>query len=159
MLQKVFELLDQAVVKMNRENDTDGLSRIPRFYIKVLGQTALLEANLGIPLLMTSDVDAYSDFVWIVRQHFCQLLREEGYHFDELSNDIWMPKETQYRQVFFGQCFDGFIAAPEYVLLSKAKMAPQKNKNLIVEYLSSGPSVLFLDLANTYQINLESFLK
>jgi len=78
--------------------------------------------------------------------------------FDELSNEIWMPEETKYISIYKGQSVDGYYAEPEYVLLSKALKAPEKNKNLIIQYISIGPSQLFLDLCSKYQVNLEVFL-
>jgi ribosomal protein L17 len=44
-------------------------------------------------------------------------------------------------------------------LISKAKKAPIKNKNLIIEYIGNKPSKLFFDLAKKYEVRLEDFLK
>ena len=158
MLQRVFTILDQEITELNVRSRAEGMTEIPRFYIKVVGQTALLEAQMGLPLFATVDVDAYANFVWLARECFCRVLEREGRHFDELSDQIWMPPETQYRLMIQGVSFDGYLAEPEYVLISKALKAPKKNGPLIRDYLALRPSPLFFALAETYKLNLEQFL-
>lgn len=159
MLHRLFEALDREVADIDQRNRADGLPGIPRFYIRVLGQAALLEANIGIPLIATIDVDAYLSCNWLVRERFCALLQAEGRTFDELSPEIWMPPDTRYRLLFAGVFCEGAIAEPEYVLVSKALKAPVKNRAIIQAYLAKGPAQLFLELAQRYAIDLESFVR
>jgi hypothetical protein len=158
MLFKIFEKLDQEIMKLNVEFRAEGSSEIPKFQIKILGQSALIESNIALALNSTIDIDAYADFIWVAREKFCEILKENNLVFDELSNEIWMPDETKYISLYEGQFVNGFYAEPEYVLLSKALKAPEKNKNLIVQYISIGPTQIFLDLCKKYHVNLEDFL-
>ncbi len=77
---------------------------------------------------------------------------------DPLGNEVWMPDETKFVEKFVGSYVRVLVALPEYILLSKALKAPVKNKKLIRDYLALGPSQIFLDLANKYEIDLEQFL-
>jgi hypothetical protein len=61
--------------------------------------------------------------------------------------------------LFLGQYVEALLARPEYVLISKALKARDKNRNLIIEYLAKSPSELFLGLAQKYQVDLEWFLR
>ena len=158
MLFKIFEKLDQEIMNLNEEFRAEGSSEIPKFHIKILGQSALIESNIALALNSTIDIDAYADFIWVAREKFCEILKENNLVFDELSNEIWMPDETKYISLYEGQFVNGFYAEPEYVLLSKALKAPEKNKNLIVQYISIGPTQIFLDLCKKYHVNLEDFL-
>ena len=144
---------------MNRELREEGALEIPRFFIKILGQTALIEARLDLTLFATLYIDAYANFNSYAKTLFSKLLEKHGLFYDELSNEIWMPVETEYKLIFKGETFDGFLAKPEFVLLSKLLKAPDKNRNIIIEYLSKGPADLFMSLCKHYEINLKEFLK
>jgi hypothetical protein len=50
------------------------------------------------------------------------------------------------------------LAEPEAVLVSKALKAPAKNRQLLVEYLASGPSDRFMKLVAKHTVDLEQFL-
>jgi hypothetical protein len=158
MLTKTFALLDQWVSRENEERRREGSLGISRFEIKVLGQSALIEAKVNLDLYATKDVDAYTDGPYVVKVHFDKLLQKKGKYLDFLSDEIWMPKETRYQSIFAGKNFKGMIAIAEFVLISKALKAPDKNKFVIAEYLAKGPSKLFYDLANQYKVNLEEFV-
>jgi hypothetical protein len=158
MLREVAEKLDDWVAVRNREAQEEGLPRFPPTTIKVLGQTALLEAGVALSLAATNDVDAYADYPHAVEVEFRRLLAAEGRELDPLGHEVWMPPETQYEEFFKGRFVRVLLAEPEAILLSKALKAPAKNRPLIVEYLASGASERFLELAQAYQLDLEQFL-
>ncbi len=158
-LLKIFQKLDEKVTKVNREFREDSSPEIPRFYIKILGQTALIEAHLGLNLFATIDVDAYANFNWLAKTLFADLLLQHHLVFDELSSEIWMPEETEYVHIFRGDNFDGYIAQHEYVLISKLLKAPEKNLNIIIEYIAKKPSDLFFKMCQKYKIDLKELLK
>lgn len=126
--------------------------------IRLLGQMALLEADLPLTLVATHDFDVYADFDWAVRKEFEALLAKRGRVLDPLGDEVWMPAETQYDLVFEGRWIRGFVAQPDFVFLSKAMKAPEKNRALIVEVLATGASPRFLELAERYSLDLEQFL-
>jgi hypothetical protein len=104
------------------------------------------------------DVDAYANFVWPAREKFCDILKKNHLIYDTLSNEIWMPEETRYVHLYKGYVVDGYYAESEYVLLSKVAKAPEKNRNLILQYIAKGPSQLFLALCEKYKIDLNEVL-
>ncbi len=159
MIVKVFKKLDKWAVQTNSEALKNGWPTIKPFYIKVLGQTALIETNLDLDLTATMDVDVYADYHNSVKVEFEKLLSLEGKFLDQDSEKIWMPKETEYKQIFKGHLLTGFLAKSEYVLISKALKAHKKNQSLIVEYLAKGPSKLFLQLADKHKVSLKDFTK
>ena len=159
MIIKIFKTLDSWTVNANKEAVSNSWPAIAPFYIKVLGQTALLEAKIELNITATMDVDVYANYQHPVKNEFERLLREQGRCLDPDSEKIWMPTETEYVQIFTGRLLTGFIAKNEYVLISKALKAPKKNNSLIVEYIAKGPSKLFMQLANKYKLDLKEFIK
>jgi len=158
LLLKIFQQLDLEIIDLNLQLQAEGSREIPKFYVKIVGQSALLEANTGLVLNATMDIDAYANFVWVAREMFCNILNQNHLVYDDLSNEIWMPEETKYVHLYNGYVVDSYYAEPEYVLLSKIVKAPQKNKNLIVQYLAKGPSKLFLLLCKKYNVDLKGVL-
>jgi hypothetical protein len=51
------------------------------------------------------------------------------------------------------------VAEPEFVMLSKAKMAIDKNRTLLLDYISSEPNDAFFSLCEKYKVDLTSILK
>jgi hypothetical protein len=124
----------------------------------VLGQAALFNADLGLTLTVTQDLDAYADYDWAVQQELARLLAKEGKVLDPHGHEIWMPRETQYAPVYEGTYVDAFVADPDAVLISKACKAPEKNEALITEYLAKGASERFFELAKKYAVDLGQFV-
>jgi hypothetical protein len=141
MLMGVFQKLDRWIDEENQIRHEDGLLLYPSCEIKVVGQTALIEAKIDLALRATVDVDVFANYDFL----------------DPVGHEAWMPKETQYTIFFEGTWVKAYLAKPEYIILSKAKKAPDKNRNLIIEYLASSPSKSFFKLAEAYQIDLSRF--
>jgi hypothetical protein len=158
MLREIAEQLDAWVVARNLEARDEGLPTLRPCTIKLLGQMALLESAVPLTLAATNDVDVQEDYPHAVEQELARLLARSGKELDPLGHAIWMPAETRYRDLFRGQLVTLQVADADAVLLSKARMAPVKNKPLILEYLARGPSERFLALASKYGVDLESFL-
>lgn len=155
---RVFEQLDAWVAKENVALRADGLPGHRPCELRILGQTALLLADTKLHLAATQDVDVRTDCDFAVRQQLETLLVREGLHLDPVGHEAWMPRETEYRVIFDGVYVRALIAEPDFVLLSKAAKAPAKNRALLVEYLAQGPSQRFLQLAATYEVDLEALL-
>lgn len=158
MIEKVAKALDAWIQAENKVRKGDGTIEFGRCTIRVVGQTALLEAKLDLSLLETADVDAFVKGEYEVRRKFDELLNAEGRYLDPDSEKVWMPEETIYKTSFHGKMVELLLAAPEYVLLSKTLKAPDKNRALILEYIARGPSELFLKLVRKYGVNLEEFV-
>ena len=158
MLKKIFKKLDAWLEEKNKERRSEGLLPFNKAIIRVLGQTALIEAKLELHLAATMDVDAYMQADYEVKNKLNELLREEEKILDMDSAMIWMPEETEYDDFYSGKLVTAYLAKAEYVLLSKALKAPAKNKNVLTEYLAAGPSELFQKLAEKYELDLGAFI-
>jgi hypothetical protein len=157
MLAGVAQTLDDWMIDQNVEARREGLPALKPCTIRVLGQAALFEAKLDLELAQTRDVDVLADYQDAVRREFERLLEKEGRELDPLGHEIWMPRETLYTELFNGKLARVLVAEPEAVLVSKALKAPAKNGPLITEYLASGASQRFFELATKYGVDLEQF--
>jgi len=157
MLAEVAEELDRWVVDKNLHDKSDGLPRVKPCTIRVLGQSALLEAGLPVRLAATRDVDVRANYEDAVRRRFAELLATRGRELDPLGDEIWMPGETKYTLAFGGAFVRLLLAEPEAILVSKALKAPAKNHALITEYLAVAPTPRFWNLAQKYAVDLEQF--
>lgn len=159
MLKEIFHKLDKWIGDTNAKRAAAGSATLAKAQIRVIGQTALLEANLDLEIAATMDVDLIEQIEHGVKEKFAELLREEGKILDPVGHEAWMPKETEYDEIFKGQWLTGFIAKPVFIILSKAKHAPEKNGNLIAEYLASDnlDDRLF-ELAEKYKVDLDQFV-
>jgi hypothetical protein len=157
VLRKIAEKLDTWVVAQNVAAAAEGLPRHRPCTIRVLGQTALLEAELSLRLAATLDVDVRADYDDAVRREFERLLAAAGRELDPVAHEIWMPRETRYLDFYAGRFVRVELAEPEAVLVSKALKAPLKNGPLVTEYLALGPSERFVALARKYKLDLEQF--
>jgi hypothetical protein len=158
MFQEIGQKLDDWVAAGNAQARGGGWTQLRPCTIKVLGQMALMEAGMKLALAATKDVDVYADYDHSVEKEFARLLASAGYELDPVGHEVWMPRETRYTQCFKGRFVQILLAEPEAVLLSKALKAPAKNGPLLVEYLATGASDRFLDLAGKYHLDLEQFL-
>jgi len=157
MLAEVAEHLDRWMIDENVRAVDEGLLRLRRCTIRVLGQSALLEARLPVDLAATQDVDVRADYEDAVRRRFAELLAARGLELDPLAHEIWMPSETRYTVAFRGKLVQLMLAEPEAILVSKALKAPAKNRALMTEYLAIGPTDRFWELAKKYAVDLEAF--
>lgn len=158
MLIEVFAELDAWVTGANVQARRDGVLPHTPCEIRVLRQTALIEASVDLTLAATQDVDVYANYEWPVRKEFERLLHLRGKSLDAHGHEVWMPDETQYDLVYDGRNVKGRLAQTDFVLLSKALKAPTKNAALVTEYLARGASERFLRLTRRYTVDLEPFL-
>lgn len=158
MLVDTARHLDSWVVAENVRRRHEGSLQLKPCEIRVFGQSALLEHGVPLSLAATRDVDARANYEYAVESQFRKLLEARGRVLDPVGHEGWMPRETRWLPVFEGEFVRLLLAEPEAVLLSKGLKAPIKNRNLLLEYLALGPSDRFLELAATYELDLEQFL-
>lgn len=157
MLVAVARKLDAFIVAQSKEAEEEGSPQPQPCKIQLLGQMALFEADLGLDLVATEDVDVKANYSHEVQKEFERLLQMKRLKLDPVGHEAWMPKETKYEAVFKGRFVSLLIAEPEAVLISKALKAPEKNKNLIRAFIACGASDRFFELAETYRVDLEQF--
>lgn len=158
MLRDLAAQLDAWITLQNLEAQEQGLLRLKPCRIRVLGQTALLEAGAPLQLNVTNDVDVYADYEYAIQAEFQRLLATRGKELDPSGHEVWMPRETRYSDLFVGSYVTLQVADVDAVLVSKALKAPEKNRALVIEYLAAGPTERFLKMATKYHLDLEQFL-
>lgn len=158
MFVELLSALDRWCVDERVRRRDDGTLGPKACVISLVGQTALLEAAVPLNLAATQDLDVVGSYELSVEMRFAELARDFGKTIDPHAREIWMPKETRFTVVFEGALVTGRVAEPDFVLLSKALKAPEKNRNLITEYLASGASPEFMAMARRYKVDLEQFL-
>ncbi len=153
---KIFEEFDDWLKEENKE----GVIGPGYVTLRVVGQGALFLADINLKLRATKDLDAFVEAKHAVVIQLGKILKAHGLSFDHLSNEIWMPDETKYVDVFdSGYFLTVKRAGVEYIMISKAKMAPEKNKELIANYIAEGKATEeFFTLAQKYDIDLEGLL-
>lgn len=158
VLRDIFKKLAALIQEENlgriRSDNPEPLIKACEF--KILGQFALIEANVSD--IATRDVDAQTTGNDWVKARFSELLKAHKLVWDRHSHEIRMPKETKYNVLFTGESLRALIAQPEYVLISKALYAPEKNQGIFQEYIAAGPSQEFLKLAAKYKLDLEKLI-
>lgn len=155
MLAIIFEILDGWINDENKEARREGLRAIAKCEFRIVGQMALMEAKLDLHIAVTGDVDAFNNAHHSVMTKWNDLLIANGLKYDLLSNEIWMPAETIYLEIYKGDWVTAFRAEPEYIMISKAKMAMEKNRLLLRQYIASRPPQIFFDLCLKYSVNLD----
>jgi hypothetical protein len=159
MLADIFARLDQWVANENQAAKSEGLRTIPKSVFKVVGQAALLEAKLEFSVATTVDVDILNNAKHEVVAKLNELLVAEGLELDPLSNEIWMPDETKYTDLYRGDWTHAVLAQTPYIMVSKALKSPEKNKILLRSYIAHRPPKIFFDLCTKYAVNLQSIVK
>ncbi len=144
-MKEIFPQLNRWMAQRSAEDVAEGLPRLRPCSIRVVGQIALILAEVPLTLAATKDVDCSTRCEPSVRKRF------EGH-------EAWMPNETEFEPIFSGRFVTASFAQPDFVLLSKARMSPQKNRVLLTEYLAQGASDRFLRLARKYRVDLEGLL-
>ena len=108
-------------------------------------------------LLATTDFDGLLNGEVPLEDIFKNVLKEEGLSYDEDSQYIWLPEETQYELIYKSEYLEIDIPLPIYLIVSKAYEAPQKNKVLVMQALEEFKDEL-LELFAKYKIDLKYFL-
>ena len=135
----IFATLDKRLMQENKSRKKSGAILIGPVKIKILGQTALLLADLPFPIAGTMDLDAQMDGDYQARKILSEILLPEGLYLESDDHLIWMPEETKYHKWYEGNCVTVFMAEAEAVIASKTKYKRQKDKELIRTYLQHFP--------------------
>ncbi|MEY4630999.1 MAG: hypothetical protein RIQ81_1119 [Pseudomonadota bacterium] len=158
-LATIFEQLDQWVMAENKNATVEGIRLLPKSLFRVVGQAALLEAKVEFNVAATVDVDVLNNAKHEVVAKLSELLLAEGLELDPLSNEIWMPLETQYVEIFKGDWVTSLRAETEFIMVSKALKAPAKNRVLLRNYIATRPPVSFFEMCEKYKVNLDTVIE
>lgn len=133
-IHSVFKSLNDYIVDTNQQRSAEGTILIPPQKIQIVGQMALLMADLPFPITSTTDLDMIQLPQYEVKAKLEDLLIELGLHVESDSHLIWMPQETEYLQLFEFSNLLIEVAKPEFVIASKAKFMREKDKKLLETY-------------------------
>ena len=140
-LRAIFTELDARIALLIDERAETGGPKIARAEIRILGQMSLLANETVtsiVALAETGDLDAILRTEYVVEKELKAILKKHGLVYDETSNEIWIPNEAKFESLFdLKNVFVSRIDA-ESALVSKAVKAPNKNRTLIQDALSSG---------------------
>lgn len=129
--------LEHRILVADQEAVGNGVVLSPKtIEIRVVGQTSLLADNvIGVKfeLEQTNDFDAFVKATNPIESILRSLLQEYGLSFDNLSGEIWMPKDTVWENCFEGDLVTILKARAIDVLVSKAIKAPVKNRKLVTD--------------------------
>jgi len=139
-LRLTFQRLDDLLAAENRDRRAAGGSLLDRVKIRILGQTALLLANLPFPLAGTMDLDATVQGGSWPQKRLGEILLTQGLRLDTDSHLIWIPKNSQFRLWFEGIRVKALLIEPDAVVASKARARRPKDKALVRTYLESYPT-------------------
>ena len=159
MFSETFEKLDAWISAENRIARADGFMEFAKCEFWIVGQVALLIADMDIQIAKTGDLDAFSNAKYAVLAELKKLLAAINLELESLNDEIWMPSETVYRLFFEGNFVTVHRAEPEYVMVSKAKYALTKNKILLQQYIASSPPEIFFAMCQKYGVDIEKILE
>src|SRR5690242_13447399 len=112
MLKEIGRLLDAWVIDQNVSALRDGVPQFRVCTVRILGPMALFEAELPLRLAATRDVDVRADYEDPIRREFERLLWARGLELEPHGDEIWMPRETRYTQLFPGKFVSLLLAEP-----------------------------------------------
>lgn len=136
-LKKLFEQFESALEKEEKElKKAGGLAPIPKVSCKIVGQMALLVADLPFDVASTIDIDILFEPPYAKTKTLEQLCLQYGLTLESDHRLIWMPKQTEFHPLFQGRLVKAVYADPLYVIASKCKFKREKDKKLIQNYFS-----------------------
>ncbi len=141
LLKETFVSLNDFIAEYNSQIFSEGGIRIQKQTVKIVGQSALLCADLPFPVTATMDLDTVTILPDVVARKLDDLLSEHGLRLETDSHLIWMPEMTQYKILFDFDCVQVLIADPQSVILSKCKFDRLKDRKLIEDYRRYFPEV------------------
>lgn len=127
----LFQKLDDDIVAHNRECVHQNELTIGKQTLKIVGQIALLVANLPFEIVATADVDYLGRIDHVVYQKLKALLQEMNLHLESDSHLIWMPDDTTYLPFYQGIYITALVAHPRDVLRAKEKFNRPKDATII----------------------------
>lgn len=139
-LKKLFQRFETSLKKETAElRAAGGMRPTEKVTCKIVGQVALLLANLPCDVAATTDIDILFEPTYAKNKTLETLCLDYGLTLESDHHLIWMPKETVYQPLYQGDWVKVFFAEALYVIASKCKFKRDKDKKLIQNYLRFFP--------------------
>ena len=161
LLDEILAELEQAIERLNEERERDGMLRLSKAQIKVLGQFSLLadeQFSASISLAATIDLDAIIEGEWIIEEELRKILKNKGLVFDELSREIWIPEGSKFLPYYESNRIKCMYLDPFAVIVSKAVKAREKNRLLVRDAIDFYGERLSREIRK-YNVDTEYFTK
>lgn len=136
LIDNLIKELEEQLRLRREELGEDSLNS--KIEIHMLGQMSLLmNKNIAekITLVQTNDVDALLKGKTGEAQVFKRVVRSKGLEFDELSREVWIPKDAEFLEYYDSPFVRVTYLDPISALISKAIKAKEKNRILVREAL------------------------
>lgn len=157
VLMNAIKAFEDEVGKLNSARSVGSFRKLE---VTVLGQQGLLirQAQFPtLPLLATTDFDAHLKGEPPLEDIFKNKLKDIGLTYDEKSEYIWLPEETEYEEVYNSDLIVVRSPLPIYLIVSKALKAKEKNRALVTAAINEfGESLI--SLLVKYKVNIDYFL-
>ena len=139
ILQKGDAWLQQIVDEAHAHGEVQA---IPKLQLKIVGQMALLIADLPFPIAATMDIDILHNLPHFASKRLGELFLDSGLVLESDQHLIWMPEQTVYHPFFDGSYIHASVGDPLYVIASKCKFKRIKDKTLIHSYFQNFPDAI-----------------
>ncbi len=152
---------EAALLRLHQERLSDERGSLPQVTLKLIGQIGLLANKQACEKLLipaTRDVDALFKVDWIVRTTFKEVVARQGLVFDDLSEEAWIPSDATFNLISTSERLKVYALDPLDILVSKAKMAPEKNRILVAQGISLYKEKL-LERFTKHEINPDQFIR
>ena len=103
LLADLIAELESILQNENRERAALAAPRIRRGEVVLLGQFSLIvndKISSTIPLTITNDIDAWVKGDFAFHAAFKAVVLKQGYRFDDMSAEIWMPESTTFEALY-----------------------------------------------------------
>lgn len=139
-LKKLFQRFDETLVKEVAERRAAGEIRVTeRVYCKIVGQVALLLADLPFDIAATTDIDILFEPPHAFSKTMETICLDYGLTLESDHRLIWMPEETVYHTLYQGTWVIARFAEAKHVIASKCRFKRDKDKKLIQNYFQCFP--------------------
>jgi hypothetical protein len=157
ILRNVIFAYEKEVRKLNKSRSSPFENKLK---VTVLGQQGLLirkDKMKNLHLVMTTDFDGNLRGEPPLGDIFKKKLKEFGLTYDEKSQYIWLPDETEYEGIYESDVIFLDSPLPIYLITSKALKAPEKNKQLVISAIEEYGEDL-LKLFDKYKVDMTKFI-
>lgn len=138
--EKVFKRLNDYLEGCVQEAAREGGMAPTKQVAKIVGQMALLLAELPFAVTTTMDLDVISPIQHIAHKKLKELLLEEGMGLETDGHLIWMPKDTHYEKLWDFPWVEVWLADCASIIASKYRFKRSKDQRLIQTYLEFFPA-------------------
>lgn len=136
----IFQTFDQHLQQQADDERRDGGTTFLRKRdYRIVGQVALLLADLPFDIAATTDIDVLHQASYPELKILAELCLNAGLILETDQHLIWMPAKTVFRPFFDGVYVNASFADPFYVAASKCKFQRDRDRPFLMTYFQKFP--------------------